>query len=806
MKGKVKIIDIESNGLLEEMLDHTSFPYKLKSDAKLHVVVIRDAYTDEVLVAEQEKITKEWMQKSLEGCEILAHHNGVKFDLITLKLFGVLDYYVGYPGESDTLFGKPIKIIDTLILSRLFYPDRYNGHSLESWGERTGAEKLDFRWESIAQGLIPKDSPKGFEFKEWSPLMTTYCIADTLVNKNTFFALAEEKKDYDGWEQAIKMEHKLADLAVRRESLGFWFDKEQAIKNLEDLTEKMTELQNKVNPVLPPKPMTKGELNSFTPPTTQLSKDGEPSHYIERFAERIGAEISAKENLENPLKNDYYITFENKEYKLPCNMPLKTHIEADISNLDHVKSTLIDIYKWMPVEWAERDFTKDSKKQSLTIDKRLKAFERWLKETTEGKYEKLRLKIAFENHRVKSIEELEEKIREKLNQDFPVRLPTSPKVRVGVEKDLCPNLTKLGEKVSFAQDFALYLTYKHRKSSIAGGELEDVDFDTEYPNTGYLSMYREEDNRCPTPSIEIGANTARYRHIGIVNVPRASSVFGKEMRSLFGAGKDAVFFGFDYASAEARIMASYVYNYTNGIELGKTFIAEKPLDLHTKMGEVMGIPRSEAKSVNYGIIYGASWKKIQKMTNRSDAEAQKIVGDFWNTALALKELKDKVLKYWEKTGKVYVPALDGRKIFVRSPHSVLNIIFQSGGVLFAKYVSVMLMEKLEKTHGLVIDPFVGKPDVCSMIEMHDEQALYTNPKLLDFQRFKTKEEAEEFTKNWTGEQLGGINEGKDGYYITLPNCISKSITESMDEAEKLLNIKVKMGMEYLVGRNWYDCH
>ena len=67
-KGLVKVLDIETSALLEEMLDHSSFPYKLKPDAKLHVVVIRDAYTDELFVAEGDKITKEWMKESLKGC------------------------------------------------------------------------------------------------------------------------------------------------------------------------------------------------------------------------------------------------------------------------------------------------------------------------------------------------------------------------------------------------------------------------------------------------------------------------------------------------------------------------------------------------------------------------------------------------------------------------------------------------------------------------------------------------------------------------------------------------------------------
>lgn len=799
-KGLVKVIDIETSALLEDMLDHSSFPYKLKPDAKLHVVVIRDAYTDEVFVAERDKITKEWVKESLKGCKYIVQHNGVKFDLITLKLFGVLDYSVGYLDEPDTLFGEEVKIIDTLILSRLFNPDRFGGHSLSEWGQRTGCAKMDFRGELIKRGIIPKDSPKGFEFKNYTPLMTEYCILDTEVGKRTFFALMREKSEYNGWDKAIKMEHKLADLAIRRESLGFWFDKDLAIKCVEDLTQKMDELRNKVNPILPPKPMTKTELSYFTPPNTQFLKSGKPSTHIIKFAERIGGKIVENE------EEKYFIEFENNHYELPFNLPLKTHVEADIANLDHVKMTLTDVYDWIPQEWAERDFTKDSKKQSLPHEKRVTAFERWLKETEEGKYKKLRLQIGFENFKVKSLESFKEKVLERLHEDFPVRLPTSPKVRVGVEKELCPNLVKLGEQVSFANDFALYLTYKHRKSSIAGGEIEDMDFDEEIPNSGFLSMYREEDGRVPTPAIEIGANTSRYRHIGVCNIARPTSVYGKELRSLFGCGENAVFYGFDYASIEARIMAHYVFNYTDGEELGKTFVAEKPNDLHTKMAEVMGVPRSEAKSINYGIIYGASWKKIQKMTGKSDEESKRIVDGFWNTAVALREFKDKALKYWESTDKKFVPAIDGRKVNVRSPHSILNALFQSAAVIYAKYIAVMLMEKLEKEHKLNIDPFITKPDVCSMIEYHDEEDLYADPKLFKFEVFETKEKAEDFVNNWQGEQLSAIGHSSKGYYICLPNVISKATTESMRLLESNLKINVPMGFEYMLGRTWYDCH
>lgn len=798
-KGLVKVFDIETSALLEEMLDHSSFPYKLKPDAKLHVVVIRDAYTDELFVAEGDKITKEWMKESLKGCKYLVQHNGVKFDLICLKLFGILDYSIGYLDEPDTLFGEEVRVIDTLILSRLFNPDRFGGHSLSEWGQRTGCAKMDFRGELIKKGVIPKDSPKGFEFKNYTPLMTEYCILDTEVGKRAFFALMQEKSEYNGWDKAIKMEHKLADLAIRRESLGFWFDKDLAIRCVEDLTQKMDELRNKVNPILPPKPMTKTELSYFTPPNTQLKKDGTPGSHIINFAKRIGGKI-----LENESK-EYFLEFEDKIYQLPFNLPLKTHVEADIANLDHVKMTLINNFDWIPIEWKERDFTKDSKKQTISYEKRVTAFKRWLKETTEGKYKKLRLSIAFENHKVKNIEQLEEKLLEKLHEDFPVRLPTSPLVRVGVEKELCPNLVKLGEQVSFANDFALYLTYKHRKSSIAGGEIEDMDFDEETPNSGFLSMYREEDGRVPTPAIEIGAATNRYRHIGVCNIARASSIYGKEMRSLFGCGENFIQFGFDYSSLENRVQGGYVMKYPQGQELAEMLLAEKPNDLHSVNAKKLGISRSDAKSFGYAILYGASAKKLANMLNVSLEKGKELYDNFWEAVPALKQLKDNLVKHWEANDKKWIQGVDGRKIMVRSPHSLLNFLFQSGGVVSAKYTTVFLMQELELL-GYIIDPFISEPAICEMISYHDEAQLAVKKDLITFKTFDTEEEAEKFKKNWSEKgQLSNIKEGSK-WYVALPNPVSLSLEKATKKTEETLKLKFELAFEYDVHKNWYGCH
>ena len=1131
---KAWIIDIETTNLLSESIDYTAFPYKLKKEAKLWCVVLRNVATNEIKYAIKENITKDWIKENLQDCEYLIAHNGIKFDLPMLKLFNVLDYKIGYIGENDTIFGKNITIfgknitifgknitiLDSLILSRWSFPDRFGGHSLESWGERVKENKIDFRQECIDKGIISKDSLKGAEFQVYSDLMLNYCIQDTNVNAKLFKKLLHEIKDITKFNTSIKQENKLADLALNRETLGFKFDKELAIKCVEDLTNKMQDLANNVNPLLPPKVMNKTELKTYTPPKRQISKDGEITSAMLNFITKTEGFYEQKDN-----GDFYYIDKNNNEFKIPLeDKPIISTITAEITDLDHVKMHLISL-GWKPTEWRERDLTKDSKKQSISYEKRLTALNRWYEETVNGKYTKSRLeKLEL---KISQLENWVNKTKQDLKKDKPIRVPTSPCVRVGVEKNLCPNLEKLGEKVAFAKDFTLYLTYKHRKSSIAGGDMEDMDFDNEYPNSGYLSMYRNEDGRIPTPAIEIGAASHRYRHIGVANIPRASSIYGKEMRSLFGCGEDAYQLGFDFSSLEARIMGHYVWEYEGGKELAQMFLAEKPNDWHTVTSIALNLSRTDTKSVNYaclpventeilttegwkyfnelkensnilsyntvkdcieedtinkihyfenkeviktynsrdsfestsdhrwygkvrrspknqkkyfenmffttkeinteknilmsscykktdsnmtilearmlgwiladgyfkwsvssrnkkqGIVasisqsknkyykqlendlkesnikykkdflkknngntlfsyrldpnflrnlliklnlegknkheilwtkiildmseecrdnfietfylsdgnggnkitqnfgniqeavtlalylqgkrisvqnktdkcsitvkhstayltgqklkkesigvkptfcittnnstfiirqnkkfisitgncvYGARGKKIAQMLGVSFERGEEILNGVWENAPALAALKNDLEFFWEQNG--HIIGIDGRLIAVRSKHSILNTLFQSAGIICAKYVTVFLMEELENKK-YCISPFISRPDVCSMTEYHDEIQLFINKKFIKYKDFDTKEEAEEIIKKWKGDKLSSISEINGKFRLYANNPVSKAIETAIKKTEKLLNLNVSLGFEWIAGKNWYECH
>lgn len=789
------VVDIEANNLLANMLDFSALPYKMNSDARLWCVVVRDVDTDEVISLSSESgdtITKEQVKQAFEGCTEIIAHNGIKFDFIALDLFGVLDYEVGYLGKPDKLFGKEVKITDTLIRSRLFNPDRYGGHSLEAWGKRLGNFKDDFRQQSIDAGLIAPNSPKGEEFRQYSDIMLSYCQQDTLVTKLVYLDLEKEFNSYPKWQRPEKLENKLADLAIRRESYGFWFDKEAAITCLEDLQEKMRALADKVNPILPLKPMNKGTLKAYTPPKNQLKQDGTPTVHMKNFAAKHGAEID----------DDLFI-YNGYARKMPFEEPIETHEVASIDDLDHVKMHLINL-GWKPTEFKVRDLTKDPKKQSISYEKRVAAMDTWLNQTfDEGKYKEARLLELDMGYSKASIRA---KLLKKLSDNKPVRIPTSPAVRVGVEKELCPNLVALGDKVSFASDFSLYLTYRHRKSSIAGGDIDDMDFDEDAPNTGFLSMYREIDGRVATPAIEIGASTNRYRHIGVCNIARASSIYGKEMRSLFGCGEGMVQLGFDFSSLEARIQGHYILPF-NGEELAEQLLASKPNDIHSLNAKKLGILRDQAKSVSYALMYGAAYQKLKKMLGLTDDQAKALFDAYWDAVEPLKNLRDAVGSSWEARGKSFVIGVDGRKIVTRSKHSLLNALFQSGGVICAKYATVFIYQLLED-QGYKCNPFKDKVlDMCGMIEYHDECQLAVNPKLIQYKIFKTEEELKEFESSWDGEQLGSAVEGKNGtFVVALPNPVSQAITKAIDMAVEEVKLKVPLGCEWVVHKNWYGCH
>lgn len=241
------------------------------------------------------------------------------------------------------------------------------------------------------------------------------------------------------------------------------------------------------------------------------------------------------------------------------------------------------------------------------------------------------------------------------------------------------------------------------------------------------------------------------------------------------------------------------------MELAERLLAKKPNDLHSLTAQKLGISRDEAKSFSYASIYGAQPKKLAKMLRISESKAKKLYEDYWNAVSALKDLKQKVEQVWERNNREAIQGLDGRLLKTRSKHSLINVLFQSGGAIAVKYAMILQCKKLEE-QGLLGNPFVNSSQdavAWLMIVMHDEAQYAVNPTLLKVNKFSTEQEANDYSSK---TNASACSKKGSKFYNADDNAVVQCIEDSIKEATEFLKLRVDLGYEWKIGNNWEMCH
>lgn len=151
---EIVVTDLEGNGLYHQ-------------GDRVHCAVIIDAPTG--TIHEYGPDDLERYLEDLSTAKMCIGHNLCDYD------FPYLEKLLGFSWTKDQVF-------DTLVLSRLLFPDRPGGHSLGAWGERLGEQKIDWRAKAVELGLISVNAPRGAEFITYHPAMLDYCAQDGIVN------------------------------------------------------------------------------------------------------------------------------------------------------------------------------------------------------------------------------------------------------------------------------------------------------------------------------------------------------------------------------------------------------------------------------------------------------------------------------------------------------------------------------------------------------------------------------------------------------------------------------------------------
>ena len=195
-------LDIEADGL---------------DPTKIHCVVTRR--NDE---AHLTHLSKQSLVDELERGGQVCGHNVIGYDLPVLhRLWGI-----HIPQD---------RVVDTLVLSRLFHPDLDGGHSLAAWGARLGFAKGGHE-----------------DWSEYSPEMLEYCKRDVDLTAKLYHSLVVQMDMFGFSKHCIDLEHSVAFICKDQEDNGFEFDKQGAVDLYEELTTRMHRIENDLQRVFPP--------------------------------------------------------------------------------------------------------------------------------------------------------------------------------------------------------------------------------------------------------------------------------------------------------------------------------------------------------------------------------------------------------------------------------------------------------------------------------------------------------------------------------------------------------------------------
>lgn len=225
-----------------------------------------------------------------------------------------------------------------------------------------------------------------------------------------------------------------------------------------------------------------------------------------------------------------------------------------------------------------------------------------------------------------------------------------------------------------------------------------------------------------------GTVTGRMAHFwpNIAQVPRVSSPYGKECRSLFRASEGLVLVGCDADALELRDLAGYMAKWDGGAYVRTVLEGRKEdgTDIHSVNMRALGLTnRDDAKTWFYAYIYGAGDARLGAISGGGIKVGREQRELFQKNLPALASLVAAVQKKLKDTG--YLVGLDGRKLRARSAHAALNTLLQSAGAVQMKQALIILDDDLAR-FGLA-----AGVDYEFVANIHDEWQIEATPDIAE---------------------------------------------------------------------------
>ena len=199
---------------------------------------------------------------------------------------------------------------------------------------------------------------------------------------------------------------------------------------------------------------------------------------------------------------------------------------------------------------------------------------------------------------------------------------------------------------------------------------------------------------------------------------------GREVRKAFiPRSKDYVLLAADYSQIELRIIAALSEEETmmNAFKNGEDIHASTAAKVfNIPINEVTREQRSNAKTVNFGIIYGVSAFGLSNQTNLSRSEAKELIDTYYETYPKLKAYMSSQVDFARENGYVetvlnrrrYLKDINSRNAVVRgaAERNAVNAPIQGSAADIIKLAMINIHKKFEVAN------FKSK----MILQVHDE--------------------------------------------------------------------------------------
>lgn len=271
------------------------------------------------------------------------------------------------------------------------------------------------------------------------------------------------------------------------------------------------------------------------------------------------------------------------------------------------------------------------------------------------------------------------------------------------------------------------------------------------------------------------ADSFRGKHAGVVNIPKASSFFGKQMRQIFTSKPGFVLVGTDSAGNQLRQLAARMNNpeFIYAMTSGKKEDGTDPHTLTQKAGELES--RDIAKNTMYCLLFGGGDAKLARTAKKPAGTGADLRKKLYQGLDGLGPLMERLTTEWRNSAKQrYNPeyrkmeyyngcitGLDGRPVKVPYEHQLLVYLLQSDEAIQLSKAYNLVFKKLEAKWKWGVDwGIVGW--------LHDEIQIECREDI--------------------AEEVGQL-------------CC-----DAIREAGEFYNITCPHAGEYAIGKNWYLTH